>query len=184
MKDFSLYKGISGFIFRVLCVLVIFLFLAILCKKDIVYKDYIHNKIYNSNISFSYFKNIYNRYLGGVFPDYQFDNTTKVFNEKIRYSSVVDYYDGVKLTVGNNYLVPLIKEGIVVYIGEKDNYGNVVLVEDSDGVDTWYGNVCDISVNLYDNLSAGSYIGQSCGDYIYLVYSKGNVFLDYKDYFE
>ena len=183
MKKISFYKGIRCFIFRVLCIIILFLSLAILCKKDILYKDYIYDHIYNKNINFSYFKNIYNKYLGGVFPDYNLNNTIGVFNEKLRYSSALDYYDGVKLSVDSNYLVPLPKEGIVVYIGEKDNYGNVILVEDNEGIDTWYGNICNVSVNLYDNLSAGSYLGQSCDDYIYLVYSKGNIFLDYKDYF-
>ena len=176
-------KNINIFIFKCLYVAIIFLSLAIMCKKDISYRDNIYNNIYNDSINFSFFKNLYNKYLGGVFPSYRINDTVKTFNEKINYNESMDYYDGVKLEVDDNYLIPLIKNGIVVYIGDKGNYGNVIIVESDDGVDTWYGNVCNVSVNMYDNLEAGNYIGESCGNYIYLVYSKENNFLDYRDYF-
>ena len=176
-------KKIDIFIIKVLSMVIVFLLLAIMCKKDVSYRDNIYNNIYNESINFSYFKNVYNKYLGGVFPSYKINDTVKTFNEKIRYSNSTNYYDGVKLMVDDNYLVPLIKDGIVVYIGNKDNYDNVIIIEDDDGVDTWYGNICNVSVNMYDNLEAGNYIGESCGNYIYLVYSKENIFLDYRDYF-
>ena len=183
MRCFTFPRKISGFIFRFLFVALIFIILAILCKSNLTYKDYIYEHIYEKNINFSYFKNIYNKYLGGVFPSINFNSTVSVFNEKLVYNELSNYYDGIKLSVSDNYLIPLLDDGIVVYIGDKDVYGSVILVEDDSGVDTWYGNICNVSVNLYDNLEAGSYIGQSCDDYIYLVYSKGNMFLDYNDYF-
>ena len=109
-------------------------------------------------------------------------DTVSVFNEKLQYSSVSDYENGAILEVDKNYLIPNMEKGIVVYIGEKDKYGNVVMVENESGVDIWYGNVCNAMVSLYDNLDSGSYLGESCDDFIYLVYSKKNDYLDYHDY--
>lgn len=163
-------------------VIIIFLLLAILCKGNFLYKEYIYNNIYKTNISFSYFKNIYNKYLGGVLPKYNINNVESVFDEKISYSDSSSYENGVKLLVNSNYLVPVLKDGIVVYVGEKEKYGNVIMVEDKNGIDIWYGNICNSSVKLYDNLKTGSYVGEACNDYIYLVYSKGENYLDYNDY--
>lgn len=102
-----------------------------------------------------------------------------VFNNKIKYDKLEDYKDGAKVFVSDNYLIPNINDGIVVYIGPKDKYENVIIVEDDQKIDTWYGNVCNSSLKLYDNITSNDYIGESCSNYIYLVYSKNNTFLDY-----
>ena len=43
-----------------------------------------------------------------------------MFNEKLKYKEESLYKDGVKLTVNTNYLVPVMKSGIVVFMGEKE----------------------------------------------------------------
>ena len=78
--------------------------------------------------------------------------------------------------------MPNLEKGIVVYIGEKDKYQTVVMVENEEGIDTWYGNICNSSLKLYDNIDTTNYIGESCNNYIYLVFTKENTFLDYKQY--
>jgi len=107
-----------------------------------------------------------------------------VFNEKLDYLNESVYYDGVRLEVINNYLVPVIKEGMVVYVGEKENYGNVVIVEGVDGVSIWYGNMNRVAVELYDYVNMGDYLGETLDNNLYLVYSKDNKFLDYREYLE
>ena len=57
------------------------------------------------------------------------DNTKLVFNENLVYEDASVYKDGVKLKVDSNYLVPIIESGIVVFIGEKDDYGKTVIIE-------------------------------------------------------
>lgn len=177
-------KRIYYFIIKTFICLILFLCLGIFVKSNSSYQDYIREKIYSDSISFSYFKDIYNHYLGGIFPIENIKNmdTVSVFNEKLQYSSVSDYENGAILEVDKNYLIPNLEKGIVVYIGEKEKYGNVVMVENESGVDIWYGNVCNTMVSLYDNLDSDSYLGESCDNYIYLVYSKKNDYLDYHDY--
>ena len=130
---------------------------------------------------FAYINNLYNKYFGKILPSYSSNNTEEVFNEKLVYTNVNSYYDGYKLTVNNKYLVPLIESGIVVFIGNIDNYKNVIIVEGIDGVDIWYGNISSTSVKLYDYVSKGSYLGETNNNNLYLVFEKNQ---EYEDYFK
>lgn len=172
------------FIIKSLLCIIIFLVLGIVCKKDINYKNYVYKRLYQEHIDFSSMKAFYNKYLGGVFPieDVFSTNSKAVFNEELVYQSINSYEGGAVLGVNYNYLVPSTSKGIVVYIGEKEKYGNVVIVEGDDGVDIWYGNLCNTMVNIYDVIDRGTYLGESCDEKIYIVYTKKNEFLDYKDY--
>lgn len=168
-----------------ICV-ILFLGLAIMCKRDSSLEKKIYNKFYEKSISFSYFKNFYDKYLGGVFPIEQafLNESELVFSEQLLYDEIYDYNDGVALKVVPNYLVPAIYDGIVVYVGEKDKYGNVVIMETNNGVNVWYGNLCNVNVKMYDSLVSGTYLGEVCNNMLYLVFSKGNNFLDYSEYLE
>lgn len=159
----------------------IFLLLLVIGSSNYVWRGKIYDYVYERNISFSLARRIYNKYLGGssVFSNIVSKKEEKVFGEKISYYSVIDYFDGGKVFVDSRYLVPNVTSGVVVYIGDKDRYGNVVIVEDDEGVYNWYGNVCNISLKLYDYVLEDGYIGEACSDYIYLVRSFNNTFLDY-----
>ena len=179
----KIIKYLRSLIMRSMLVIVIFLLLAILSKSSNNYKDLIITNIYEKNISFTKIKRLYNKYLGGIAPlDKKIENEITVFNEKLEYSNESIYHDGVKLEVDNNYLVPIIKEGMVIFIGEKENYGNVVIIEDVDGVDIWYGNMEKITIKLYDYVNAGTYLGTTKDNILYLAYQKDGNFLDYKEY--
>ena len=176
-------KYLRSLIMRSMSVIVIFLVLAILSKANSNYKDLIVNNIYEKNITFAKIKKLYNKYLGGIVPlDRNIEKEMTVFNEELEYNNESIYHDGVQLEVDNNYLVPIINEGMVIYIGEKENYGNVVIIEDVDGVDTWYGNMEKITVKLYDYVNAGTYLGTTKNNILYLAYQKDGEFLDYKEY--
>lgn len=179
-KKNQLYK----FFIKTFICIIIFLSLAIACKKNKEYQEKIYNYLYQSTIDFSQFKKIYNKYLGGVLTINQEKNkdTSYVFNENIKYTNITNYESGAKLFVSNNYLVPNLKKGIVTYIGEKEKYASVIIIQDEDGIDTWYGNICNTSLKVYDNIEKSDYIGESCSNYIYLVFFKNNQFLDYKNY--
>ncbi len=178
-------KYLRSLIIRSLAVVVIFLLLAILSKSNHNYKDIIVSNIYERNISFAQIKKLYNKYLGGIAPlDKVVDQEITVFNEKLVYDNETIYHDGVKLTVGKNYLVPILKEGMVTYIGEKENYGNVIMIEDMDGLTIWYGNMEKSTVKLYDYVQAGTYLGTTKDNILYLVYQKNGQFVDYKEYLQ
>lgn len=179
----KLIKYLRSLILRSMVVIVLFLILAILSKTSPTYKNVIVSNIYEKNISFAKIKKIYTKYLGGITPlDKVVDKEITVFSEKLEYDNSSIYHDGVKLEVDNNYLVPIQKEGMVIFIGQKDNYGNVVIIEGVDGVDIWYGNMEKISVKLYDYVEAGTYLGTTKNNTLYLAYQKDGKFLNYQEY--
>lgn len=179
----KIIKYLRSLILRSMVVIVLFLALAILSKSSQTYKDLIVSNIYEKNISFAKIKKLYNKYLGGITPlDKAIEKEITVFNEELSYEEASIYHDGVKLTVTTNYLVPIQEEGMVVYIGEKENYGNVVIIEGINGVDIWYGNMEKISPKLYDYVEKNTYLGVTKDNTLYLAYQKDGKFLDYKEY--
>ena len=179
----KIMNKIKSFALRSLAVASLFLILATICKYNNDYRDIIYKKIYLDNFSFTQVKQFYSKYLGGVsFLDKYVLDTKPVFNENLTYYEKSKYYDGVKLKVDNNYLIPSIESGIVVFKGEKEHYGNVVIIQGMDGVDIWYGNISTSNINLYDYIEEGSFIGETIDETLYLVYSKGGNILNYEEY--
>ena len=169
---------------KTLICIIIFLTLAIISKKNISYKEIIKEKIYEDTISFKKLENIYNKYLGGIFPieNITYSNITPVFDEKLNYQNIEKYLDGAKLIVTNNYLIPNLENGIITYIGQKENYGKVIILQTENNINIWYGNVCNYNVKLYDHLNKGDIIGETCSNELFLVYKKEGQVLDYNKY--
>lgn len=175
-------KYINGLFVRLFFVTVILLSLAIIYKKESNLSDQISNYFFEENISFTKIKKMYDKYLGGLVPIIKDDKSvTQVFNEKLNYSNTSIYYDGVKLSVADSYLVPALSEGMVVFIGEKENYGKTVIIENLDGVDYWYSNITNTSLKLYDYIEKGSLIGEVKKE-LYMVFSRNGKFLNYEEY--
>jgi len=174
---------LKSFVNKMLILVVLFLINLIAMKSDVTYKEFIYDKIYNSDFSFTKIKSFYNKYLGGVEAlDGVVNNTSPVFNETLTYNNQSIYHDGVKLEVSTSYLVPVLEEGLVVFVGEKENYGDVIIVQGMDGVDIWYGNMANTSVKLYDYVEKGTLLGEVNDNTLYLVYSKDDKFLNYEEY--
>lgn len=182
-KNCNNKNKLRGFISKLMVLIILFLVNLIAMKSSTTYREFIYDKIYNSNFSFSKVKKFYNKYLGGVEAlDGIVNNTTPVFNEILTYNNKSIYYDGVKLEVSTSYLVPVINDGLVVFIGEKENYGNVIIVQGMDGIDIWYGNMSNTSVKLYDYVEKGTLLGEVNNDTLYLVYSKDGKYLNYEEF--
>ena len=105
-----------------------------------------------------------------------------MFDEKLTYEKANIYKDGVELKVDNNYLVPTIESGIVVFIGNKDGYGNTVIIEQINGVDVWYSNINAKDIKLYDYIEKGKLLGEVVDQKLYMVFQKDGKILDYKEY--
>ena len=176
-KKFSIKKLFS----KLMVCIVLFLLVSIFYKSNTSFNNFVNKHFYNNTFNFTKVKNLYNKYLGGIFPLDKVTNTTEVvFNEKLKYSSFSKYKDGVKLDVDDNYLVPNVSSGLVVFIGEKEGYGNVIIVKTEDDIDIWYGNINNSVVKLYDYVEKGSFLGEAKGNYLYLVYCQDGKFLDYE----
>lgn len=159
------------FINRLLMVTIITLLVLISVKKNNNIKKIIYDNVYDKNIKFASINKYYKKYFGSlnIFED----KTKMVFNEKLEYTKKEDKDGVLKLTVSDNYLVPNQESGLVTFIGKKEKYGQVVIVEQIDGVSTWYGNLNNVNVKLYDYIEKGSLIGD-CNNYLYLIFKKDN----------
>ena len=152
-------------------------------KFNSEFKINFYKYVYEDSISFAKINNWYKSKFGSSLPfsDY-FEEVTPVFNEQLKYNSSSIYKDGVSLEVGYDYLVPALDSGIVIFIGEKEGYGNTVIIQQGDGIEVWYGNIKDIKVEMYDYLKTGDILGETNGSKMYLVFTKDGKRLDYKKY--
>lgn len=177
-------KFLYSTITKVLICIIIFVTLLIIVKLNPKLSAKIYEIVYEDHFSFAYINDLYKKYFGDILP---FDNivptnTETVFNEKLEYEEANLYKDGVELKVSTNYLVPVIESGMVVYIGAKENYGNTVIVQQINGIDTWYGNVSIGDIKIYDYVQKGNLLGEVIDDRLYFVFQKEGKYLDYKDY--
>ena len=173
---------LMSFFNKILVCIILVIICLIMMKTNSNFKEFVSEKIFKDNISFAYLNNLYNKYFGNILPSYKNLDTEVVFNEKLEYFEYNKYLDGYKLSVQTSYLVPIIESGIVVYIGNIDNYGESVIIEGIDGVDIWYSNLENISVKLYDYVNSGDYLGEVKGEDLYLVFEKNQEYLKFEDY--
>ncbi len=173
-------KVLNSFLTKFMCAIIFFLVSVIFTnmsdKNLLLYKEY----VLTESLPFTKIKGWYEELFGEVLP--KNDNTQTVFSGKLVYKEIKDYEDGEVLTVSNKSLVNSLASGVVVFSGVKDNYGNTVIIQGIDGADIWYGNLENISVNLYDYIESGTVIGETKDEYLYLVIKKDNKYIKYEDY--
>lgn len=171
-------KYLNGLVKRtMICFVFVLLVLAISLMSE-TGRSYIKKYLLETNFEFSKINTLYNKYIGKLA-----DENTEVVsgNQLLEYTSKEKYNDGVKLTVSENYNVNLLESGIVVYIGEKEGYGNTIIVQQSNGIDAWYGNIENVDVKIYDYIEKGTIIGNA-NKTLYLVFQKNGEILNYEDY--
>ena len=171
---------INGIISKALLSIIFLLVSIILINKNENIKKFYEDKVFNDSISFIKFNELYNKYFGSITSIYPTEEL--VFNESIQYSNIDNYLNGKVLTVSNNYIVPSIGSGIIVYLGDKDNLGNTCIIQGVDGVDIWYSNIDTSNLTLYDYVSKGDMLGTTLSDKLYLTLEKNNEFIDYETY--
>ncbi|MBP3461358.1 MAG: M23 family metallopeptidase [Bacilli bacterium] len=181
LKKNNYTKLVNKFLITVLITVITLIFL----KSNNEFKTFFYKNVYDKNFSFSKVNKLYKDLFGSPIPFSDLiekNKTSLVFDEKLQYKEKFKYLDGVKLTVSKNYLVPTLESGMVVFIGEKENYGNTIIIQQTDGIDVWYSNIKVSSVQLYDYVEKGSLIGETNDNILYLVYKKDGKVLNYEDY--
>ena len=168
---------------KFLCMVILTLLCLIGLKKSETFKDVFYKNVYEKNFSFAYIKEVYQKYFGSTLPIDKLlgENTETVFSENFTYKTKETYLEGNKFIVENQYLVPVLESGMVVFIGEKEGYGNTIIIQQVDGVDIWYSNITS-NVKLYDYIEKGDVLGEASGNYIYMVIKKDGNTLDYDTY--
>ena len=176
-------KLLSKRIVSKLLLSIIFLLVSIiLINKSTQVKEFYLDNIYTNSWSFTKFNSLYNKYFGSLVKDYQVPDTGSVFNETLSYSHIEDYLNGSILSVSNNYLVPVIESGIIVYLVDKDALKNTCIVQGVDGVDIWYSNIDISKLTLMDYVNKGEFLSTTLSDKLYLTLERGNEHIKYEDY--
>ena len=170
------------FFMKLLISIIITLIILIIIKSSNNFKNDFYKHIYGNNISFTYIKALYNKYIGDSDILDKVVKTETVFNEKLTYKKENSYKDGVALTVDNNYMIPTLESGVIVFIGEKEEYGKTIIIEQINGIEVFYANIEPINLKLYDYIEKGSLLGEAKNNKLYLVFSKDGKYLNYKDY--
>lgn len=179
-KQERLKKGLIRLGNQVLLATLLLLGVLIAVKSNQKAKEFIYRNVYQKNLKFAEVSTWYNKHFGKILP---IKNTTEsVFKEDLVYQSANLYKDGVELKVAKQYMVPVLESGIIVFIGEKEGYGQTIIVQQVNGVDVWYGNVSTLELSLYDYVEKGTLLGESKEDKLYLVFQKDGKFVDYKEY--
>ncbi len=179
-NDVSKKKIISKYVTKFMLAIIFFLVSVIFTnmsdKNLLLYKEY----VLTESLPFTKIKGWYEELFGEVLP--KSDNTQTVMSGKLVYKEIKDYQEGEVLTVSSKALVNSLASGVVVFSGEKDGYGNTVIIQGIDGADIWYGNLENVSVTLYDYIEEGTVIGSIKDEFLYLVIKKDNEFIKYEDY--
>ncbi len=180
IKRTSYTKWISKLAITIILTLVTLITL----KSNSKFKATFYQYVYDSHFSFASINAAYQKYFGSPLPFQELwkNPTVSVFDEKLIFTEQHKYKDGVALTVENSYLVPVLESGMVVFIGEKEGYGNTVIIQQMDGIDVWYSNLNAVNLKLYDYVAKGSLLGEVKGNQLYLVYKKNGTVLNYEEH--
>lgn len=177
---------INSLIGRSLSALILFFICIILLNTNNMSREFIMENILTDNISFAKIGKVYNKFFGGILPFEKLikDESSMVFRENLVYEKIDKYMDGFVLTVSENYAMPVVQSGVVVFIGEKEGLGSTVIIQGSDEVDYWYSNITNISVSLYDYVSKGDTLGTVEGSEMYMTFKKDGQYLDFDEVIE
>lgn len=182
-NDGFLHKFLFSVFIKTLIVVVIFLGSLIYIKQSNENKETFKKIVYNNSLSFAKIYNLYNKYLGDVIPfknTYK-DNTMVVSNEKITYSNISKENNGFVLDVSSEYAFSALKGGIVVEKKKNDTYGNMIKIQDKEGLNITYGMASEINVELYDYVEKGELLGKA-NKKLYLIFEKDGKYLSYEKY--
>ncbi|MFT8321337.1 MAG: M23 family metallopeptidase [Bacillus sp. (in: firmicutes)] len=91
----------------------------------------------------------------------------------------------IAIETGSDTTVQAMNEGTVVFAGEKEGFGNTVILQHSDKSESWYGNLKTIDVKIYSLVKKGDKVGIASGyehndslGLFYFAIKKGNDFIN------
>jgi stage IV sporulation protein FA len=93
---------------------------------------------------------------------------------------------GIMIETGKGASVEAMNEGMVSFAGVKEGLGKTVIIQHSDQTESWYGNLDEVKVNLYEYVDKETEIGtvsdsagedKTKGKY-YFAIKKGDDFID------
>lgn len=177
-------KYLSNLLSKFLLSIIFLMVSIILIKSNSNIKTFYQEDILTKQINFTKFNDFYTKYFGNILPDYTVPNvpTQMASNTEFDYNNGTPYLNGTKLETTENYPVPIITSGIIVFLGEKDSLGPTCIVQGIDGIDIWYSHIDTSSLNLYDYVTEGKILAPTESNYFYLTIDSNGKYLTYDTY--
>ncbi len=138
--------------------------------------------VFETTLSFTSINEWYEKYFGSVLPIDINPPNIPVNKTVGEFESIEKYENGVICKTAKGNTISALNSGILVFLGEKENYGNVAIVQGIDGVDIWYGNIENVNYSLYDYVEKNALLGSAKEDNIYFVIQKDGQYLNYEEY--
>jgi stage IV sporulation protein FA len=112
-------------------------------------------------------------------------NSVPVFSGKVLENFEKDG-QGIMIETTNGAPVEAMNEGNVMFAGVKEGLGKTVIIQHPDQTETWYANLADLKVSLYEYVKKETVVGtasESTGEdktkgKYYFAYKKGDDFID------
>ncbi|KAB7667327.1 M23 family metallopeptidase [Bacillus sp. B1-b2] len=91
----------------------------------------------------------------------------------------------IAIETGTDTTVQAFNEGQITFIGNKEGFGKTVVIQHSDNSESWYGNLEEVDVKLYELIEKGTKVG-SAANYdsdgtlglFYFAIKENNDFID------
>lgn len=169
---------ISRVLITVIFVLGSIIFTNVSDDNKALYQKY----VLEDSLEFTKINELYQRIFGDVDITKKDNPDSEVVFGDVTYTNIEPFKNGVKLTVDINEAISVITSGIVVFIGEKEDLGNTIIIQGNDGVDIWYSNITENDIKVYDYVEAGNILGSSNSENIYITINKDGEFINYEEY--
>ena len=180
-KENKKVKYLKNLVTRILISIILVIASAILIRLNTENIEFINKYVFSDSLKFTQINNWYQKNSGNLLPKLSENSNLVMENNDLKSLPYEKYLDGVKISVSKGMPISIINGGIVVFEGEKEGYGNSVIIQGNDGIDYTYGNLTNINVNLYDYIEKDTLIGESIDNFIYLVLKKDNEYLNYEE---
>ncbi len=181
-KDHQPPKGKNGLFTRLLLSIILVLISTIVSYSNETYKNILKQEIFETTLSFTSMNEWLTDRFGHSLPIPMPENVIPVQNEHNELENVTNYYDGIMASVKKDSTISALNSGIVVFLGEKENYGPCIIIQGIDGVDIWYGNITNIDLSMYDYVEKNHLLGSAIDNHVYFVIQKDGQYLNYEEY--
>ncbi len=175
-------KYLKNLITRSLLSIILIISICILIKVNDNNKVLVNKYLYEDSLKFTKINNWYQDKFGKLLPKVDNSEELVLNSDDFKSYKYTAYKDGVKIDISKGSPISLLNGGIVVFMGEKEDYGNTLILQGNDGIDYWYGNITNTNATLYDYLEKDTLIGESKDNYLYLVLQKDGQYLSYEEY--
>lgn len=176
------FKYLKNLITRTLFCIILVLIAVIAIKVNNNYKDIINKYLFTDNFSFNKVNKYLGNNLGTIVPVVKTSDTLVFSSKELKNKEYEIINDYALIKLDKNTPISSLCGGIVVFMGEKDNLGNTIIIQGNDGYDIWYSNITNSNISLYDYLEKDTLLGESNGESINIKIVKDGKSISYAEY--